>query len=162
MTHICVVKLTIIGSDDGLSPGRRQTIIWTNAGILVIRTLGTKLCEFLSEIHAFSFKKMHLKMSSATVWWQFCFGLNVLWLGSFSAGYSVLHQPWLCLLPVPIPHRLTDDLDLAMFQVNVACMFTFCSGVWHAEYVYSKQCADSLGVFTVEHSIVNVIRQRKM
>ena len=32
-THICVGKLTIIGSDNGLSPGRRQTIIWTNAGI---------------------------------------------------------------------------------------------------------------------------------
>ena len=30
--HICVDKLTIIGSDNGLSPGRRQAIIWTNAG----------------------------------------------------------------------------------------------------------------------------------
>ena len=29
-THICVGKLTIIGSDNGLSPGRRQAIIWTN------------------------------------------------------------------------------------------------------------------------------------
>ena len=33
MTHICIGKLTIIGSDTGLSPGRRQAIIWTNAGI---------------------------------------------------------------------------------------------------------------------------------
>ena len=37
VTHICVSKLTIIGSDNGLSPGRRQAIIWTNAGILTIR-----------------------------------------------------------------------------------------------------------------------------
>ena len=29
-THICVSKLTIIGSDNGLSPSRRQPIIWTN------------------------------------------------------------------------------------------------------------------------------------
>ena len=36
MTHICVINLTIIGSDNGLSPGRRQAIIWTNAGILFI------------------------------------------------------------------------------------------------------------------------------
>ena len=36
VTHICVSKLTIIGSDNGLSPGRRQAIIWTNAGILLI------------------------------------------------------------------------------------------------------------------------------
>ena len=31
--HICVGKLTIICSNDGLSPGRRHDIIWTNAGI---------------------------------------------------------------------------------------------------------------------------------
>ena len=47
-----------------LSPGRRQAIIWTNAGILLIRTLGTNFSEILSEIHVFSFKKMHLQMSS--------------------------------------------------------------------------------------------------
>ena len=77
VTHICVSKLTIIGSDNGLSPGRRQAIFWTNAGILLIRTLGTYFSEILSEIHAFSFKKMHMKMSSAK-WRPFCLGLNVL------------------------------------------------------------------------------------
>ena len=65
VTHICVSKLTIIRSDNGWSPGRRQAIIWTNAGILLIRTVGTNFSEILSEIHALSFKKMHLKMSSA-------------------------------------------------------------------------------------------------
>ena len=39
VTHICVGKLTIIGSDNGLSPERRQANIWTNAGILLIGTL---------------------------------------------------------------------------------------------------------------------------
>ena len=34
--HICVGKLTTIGSDNGLSPGRRQAIIQTNAGMLLI------------------------------------------------------------------------------------------------------------------------------
>ena len=34
VTHICVCKPTITGSDNDLSPGRRQAIIWTNAGIL--------------------------------------------------------------------------------------------------------------------------------
>ena len=47
VTHICVSELTIIGSDNGLSPGRRQAIIWTNAGILLIRTLGTNVSEIL-------------------------------------------------------------------------------------------------------------------
>ena len=33
VTHTCVGKLTIIGSDNALSPCRRQDISWTNAGI---------------------------------------------------------------------------------------------------------------------------------
>ena len=37
--HLCVSKVTIIGSDNGLSPGRRQAIIWTNVGILLIGPL---------------------------------------------------------------------------------------------------------------------------
>ena len=77
VTHICVVKLTIIGSDNGLLPGRRQAIIWTNAGILLIRPLGTNFSEILIGIKIFSFKKMRLKMSSAK-WRPFCLGLNVL------------------------------------------------------------------------------------
>ena len=65
VTHICVSKLTIMGSDNGLSPGRRQAIIWTNAGILLIGPLGTNFSEILVGIQTFSFRKMHLKMSSA-------------------------------------------------------------------------------------------------
>ena len=61
MTHICVAYLTIITSDNGLSPSQRQAIIWTNAGILLIRLLGTNFSEILIEIHTSSFKKMHLK-----------------------------------------------------------------------------------------------------
>ena len=45
VTHICVGKPTIIDSNNGLSPGRRQAIIWTNAEILLIRPLGTKFSE---------------------------------------------------------------------------------------------------------------------
>ena len=75
--HICVDNLTIIDSDNGLSPGRRQAIIWTNVGILLIGLLGTNFSEMLIEIHTFSFKKIHLKMSSGK-WRPFCLGLNVL------------------------------------------------------------------------------------
>ena len=77
MTHVCVGKLTIIGSDNGLSPGRRQAINRTNAGILLIETLGTNFNEILSKIKTFSFKKMRLKISSAK-WRPFFLGLNVL------------------------------------------------------------------------------------
>ena len=58
VTHICVSKQTIIGSDNGLSPDRRQAIIWTNAGLLLIGPLGTNFREILIEILTFSFKKM--------------------------------------------------------------------------------------------------------
>ena len=75
MTHICVGKLTIIGSDNVLSPGRRQAIIQTNDGVLLIEPLGTNVSEMWSEIHTFSFKEMHLKLSSAK--WR------PLWLGLY-------------------------------------------------------------------------------
>ena len=67
MTHICVSKFITIGSDNGLSPSRRQAIIWISAAILSIQPLGTKISEILIETHIFSFKKMHLKMSSAVL-----------------------------------------------------------------------------------------------
>ena len=62
--HICVSKLTIIGSDNGLAPGRRQAIIWTNAGILLFENLEKNFSEILIKINTFLFKKMRLKMSS--------------------------------------------------------------------------------------------------
>ena len=77
VTHICVSKLAIIGTDNGFSPGRRQAIIWTNDGILLIRTFRTHFSEIVSEIHTFLLKKMHLKMSSGK-WRPSCPGLNVL------------------------------------------------------------------------------------
>ena len=76
VTHICISKLTIIGSDNGLPPDRRQAIIWTNAGLLLIRPLGTNFSEILIQILTFSFKKMHLKVSSPKRR-PFCLGLNV-------------------------------------------------------------------------------------
>ena len=83
VTHICVSKLTIIRSDNGLSPDRRQAIIWTNAGLLLIEPLGTNFSEILIEILTFSFKKMCLKVSSAKRR-PFCLGLNVLIRRRFS------------------------------------------------------------------------------
>ena len=71
VTYICVGKPTINGSDNGLSPGRCQAIIWTSDGILLIGNLEINFREILISIHIFLFYKMHLKMSSAK-WRQFC------------------------------------------------------------------------------------------
>ena len=75
--HKCVDNLKVIASDNGLAPGRRQATIGTNDGILSIGSSGTNFSDVLIEIHTFSMKKMHLKMSSAK-WRPFCPGLNVL------------------------------------------------------------------------------------
>ena len=87
VTHICVNKLTIIGSDYGLSPGRCQVIIWTNDRILLIGPLETNFSESLIKIHQSSFKKICYKMSSAKCR-PHCLGLNVLNVMSYI--YSLL------------------------------------------------------------------------
>ena len=111
VTHICVDNLTIIASDNGLSPVRRQAIIWTNDGILLMRPLGTHFSEILIEILAFWFKKMHFKVSSAK-WRPFCLGLNVF-IHAFTkmdihhmitpVSVSPLHHPPTCHPPPPPP-----------------------------------------------------------
>ena len=70
-SDVCFSKVTIIGSDKGfrcqMSPSRRQAIIWTNPGILLIGSLGKNFSEILIniiKIHILSFKKLQLKMSS--------------------------------------------------------------------------------------------------
>ena len=95
-THICVSEIIIIGSDNGLSPGRRQAIFWTNVGILLIGPLGINFSEILIEINTFSFKKMYLKISSAK-WRLFRIGLNVLRLSSHTKthiGHWAIRSYW--------------------------------------------------------------------
>ena len=58
----CVCKRTI-GAANGLSPGWRQVIIWTNAGMVLTGLLGTNFGETLIETSIFSFKKMHLSFA---------------------------------------------------------------------------------------------------
>ena len=94
VTHICVSKLTIIASDNGLSPGRRQAIIWNNDGILLIWPLGTSFSEILIKINSFSFKKMDLKMSSGK-WRPCCLGLNVLMTGCHTIEY--MQDKWILI-----------------------------------------------------------------
>ena len=79
--YICQCRLfylkeeAFIGSDNSLSPGRRQAI-WTNAGTLLIWPSGTNFSEFLIEIQTFSLTKIRLKMCAKCC--PFRLGLNVL------------------------------------------------------------------------------------
>ena len=49
---MCVSNITVI--DNGLAPGRRQAIIWTNVVILSIEPLGANFSEIWIEIQIFS------------------------------------------------------------------------------------------------------------
>ena len=59
------VNYISLGSCNGLSPVRRQSIIWTNADLLLICPLGTNFNEIWIQVLIFPFKKMRLKISSA-------------------------------------------------------------------------------------------------
>ena len=83
------VDWLIIGSDNSLSPGRRQAIIWINAGILLTGPLATNFNGILIKIYTLSFSEMHLLMSPAK-WRPFCVGLSAL-------IYSYIHIHWGCL-----------------------------------------------------------------
>ena len=127
VTHICIGKLITIGSDNGLSPGRRQAIIWTNDEVLLIRPLGTRFNEILIRNQTFSFMKMHLKMSSVK-WRPFCIGLNVLSSNlCYNVTFSSSNLLWKCckisftqnlFLSYPIVLKFSSDhgSDTAMYN----------------------------------------------
>ena len=107
LTHMYVGKLTIIGSDNNLSPGRRQAIIGTNAAILIIEPLETNFTEILNEIQTFSLTKIRLKMSSAKCC-QFHLGLNVLSLEWQASSY--LFSAWAIVwIGTSSTNRVIDD-----------------------------------------------------
>ena len=124
VTHICVSNPTIIGWDNGLSPSRRQAIISNDAGILLIRPLGTNFSQILIEIHIFAFKKMHFKRSSGK-WRPFCPGLNVL--NVHIARTELLRQlSWYttmqpCLRNVMEEREHIDEIYDIFFALQITC-----------------------------------------
>ena len=120
VTHICVSKLSILGPENGLSPGRRQAIIWTNGAIFLIGPLGTNFSELLIGIQTFSFTKMHLQMSSAK-WRPFCLGLNVLYCYQrtnviWSRTLCTAELIWYTLkVHILILWNIHDEIDMLTF-----------------------------------------------
>ena len=90
--HICVSKLTIIGSDNGLLSGWGQAIILTSAGILLTGPLGINLWNINKNSYIFikenTFYSVFCEMSAILSWPQ-CVNFTV----SRSIG---------CVLWVPI------------------------------------------------------------
>ena len=134
MVHICVGNLTIIGSDNGLSPGRRQAIMWTNAVILLIGPLGTIFSDILGQISTFSFKKTHLKVSSenggnfvsASMCWSGWIKSDLIhiFLGYFISIAWAIEWQW-------INHREAENISKYLEWIHKK---------WNAiEYIFNRQ-----------------------
>ena len=129
VTHICVGGLTIIGSDNGLSLGWRQAIIWANAGMLLIGPLGTGFREMLIGIQIFSFTKMRMKMSSAK-WRPFCLGLNVLthyfrWLNAKEANPQCTEAASLVSFALSHPFVICHQLNITLYCASTTTAYAF-------------------------------------
>ena len=128
MMHICVSKLTIIASDNGLSPVRRQAIIWTNAGILLIWTLGTNFSQFVIEIQTFSLTKIRLKMvcemlSRATMIFEaqtccYLYGLTWLWDRAHVSDTLLLLLPNGSTTEMLTPHGKWEQTVIGVLSIS--------------------------------------------
>ena len=116
VTHICVGKLAIIASDNGLSPERRQAIIWTNARILLIGPLGTNFSEILIEIQIFSLKEIRLNLNVVceifTSFRPQC--VNTLKPGAYASADLVITGPFYGLAPI----RRLDILKAELLKIG--------------------------------------------
>ena len=134
VTYICVSKLTIIGSDNVLSPGWLQAIIWTNAGMLLIGPLETNFSEILIEFHTFLFKKMHLKMSSFEndshfVWALMCYlSESRKWQDELIAVKAWIHELVFAFHVTSRFNELAFVFD-EMSRVDNELAFVFCPGL---------------------------------
>ena len=146
VTLICVNKITIIGSYNGLSPGRRQVIIWTNAGILLIGPVGITFTEIWIEVNTFSLKEIHWKMSSAK-WRSCCLGLSVSKHGWISRDPNLNRHSHLSM-PASVffvcQHLVATKESLVEFTTNLRftddsfkCIFMN-ENVWISHNIWRK------------------------
>ena len=120
VTHIS----NIIGSDNSLSPGRRQAIIWTNAGMLLIGPLGTNFNDILIEIHTYSSRKPILKCGMEKL--VICLGLNVL-----SQHHDIMAGKSLCNTTLfVIPFTNGSAKYLVWLLTTCSSLQQLCIDIW--------------------------------
>ena len=144
VTHICIGNLNTITSDNGLSPGQHQAIIWNNAGIS-IGYLGTKFSEILIEFLTFSFKKMRLKVSSVK-WWPFCLGRNVL-------RQSVVS--W--ILPIDTPLLACLGEIWVVFGFNWQSLPNCCQETLHEGEIWDLFSEFNVWLFSIVIAVLHIM-----
>ena len=116
MTHIMII--TIIGSDNGLSPSRRQAINRTNAGLKSIGPIGTNFNEIWIKIQPFYYKKIILNVSYAK-WRPFCLGLSLLNLTiGLSISISLMLNKFCLSLSLSIKDQLFKSVAGGSFIIR--------------------------------------------
>ena len=101
----------------------RRAIIWTNAVILLIGPIGTNFSEILIKMYIFSFKEMHLKLSSGN-WRQFCLALNVYSTVMTKCGLlcrwpcwdGLIHEMFFFQMADPVPDTLLDTYTIHLLE----------------------------------------------
>ena len=141
MTHICAGNLTIIGSDNGLSCGRRHANIRTSGVVSSIGHVGTTFSQIVFEIRTFSFNKIDFKPSS-TKWQPFYSGLNVCRLDT---NISWLYAHFHCQ-----KQKETKKIKPFQWEHTVLhgyeCLMHHCIAIWlgvNASYVKQSWCNES-------------------
>ena len=151
VTHIPFSKLTIIGSDNGLLPCQCQAIIWTNAGILLIKPLGTNISAISITIHIFSFLKYiwqyrlenggHLVLTSV-YWWVLSW---VYW------PFSNLWGPFYYDGVTEIRTWVSNHTHGFMWYVITHPCFNFNLKLWHGWVLASHNHISALYINTFFH-----------
>ena len=132
----------IIDSNYDLSPGRRPTIILTNAEKFIKSPLGANFSEFSIQLHIFSFKKIHLKMSSAK-WQPFCLGLNVIKHARWRPKTRLIHRPTSRLIHLIKTRTSATSSHLFISACNTDSRMHYpTSLMWYFLFVISAYCGD--------------------
>ena len=134
-THICVSILSIIGSDSGLSPGRRQVIIWINAGISLIFFIMMRTsicwCIFISYL-------IHCKILLHILEFE-----SVTHHNNYKGKLSYLHNNGSC-----------EDIPYSCYKIphfnvtHFSCLLTYMSSAKHtvASVSYKSRNFDNVKV----------------
>ena len=151
-THICVSELIIIG--------RRQVIIWTKVGILLIWPLGINFSEIVIEINTFSFKKMHLKMASAKLR-LFRLGLSVL-NNSTTVVSICRHKLWQLCMHITITSLINEKQLTKLANMYIQYDVIRSTNVFYYYKLSSYDCLTINGVAMKDIIEIHVIKHIKI
>ena len=131
LTHICVNKVTIVCSDNGLSAGQRQALTWINARIMLIGPLGTNFSVISIDIQIFYSRKCISKCRLPN-------GGHFVWTSIFSLMFNTVSS------------NLAQSCDLVLFKCHpqlatiLQCLWAYLLRLVYilVKYSWPSKCSD--------------------